>query len=551
MAELTIDLEDNLYKVTSQGFYWEFPAVSPENQKAVILFLRGFKAHPQAKQGLFTQEQIARAMPDFAGASRQSIRDHQRRFEESGGDLKRCFTRKRKVNEEVVEAVTQQLQQDPLATNARLTEQVKEQLGREDLTSANIEAALEQISAHHLRKVVQTQLDHGTLHYQEEYLLEQVFEALQSDSLKESSRALTLLERAGIGEPRETGTKLLAPRQQEIEALLTPGTSLWEISWELKWAVVLLVLYGHGLPLRVLGSWLGVDKTTVLRWILGLSQALWSQLSEWITPRVRGTTVYLDEKWVKIKGKWQYWFVALDGETELPIVQELMKKRTRWNCLQMVVKLKRLRFQVKIFVTDGLKGYGWAIARVYKEAVHQLCLFHQQQNVSKFAREHFSDEHVRQERKKEMKKVFQTNDKRTVKNRLATLREKAEEWGIGAWLQRVWEELPHLLPAIGSRKIPKTTNAIERFFRAFNRFYKVRKGFHSLKSAKGQLTLFLVFWVFTQKEDGRAPIERIMPEARTMPLYQLMNDPFRALGLGSENVKRHGDIAQDRLKEAA
>ncbi|MBI2876078.1 MAG: hypothetical protein HYY20_04285, partial [Candidatus Tectomicrobia bacterium] len=61
MAELKIELEDALYKVTASGLYLEFPAGSPDNQKALILFLRGFKKHPGAKHGLFTQEQIAQA----------------------------------------------------------------------------------------------------------------------------------------------------------------------------------------------------------------------------------------------------------------------------------------------------------------------------------------------------------------------------------------------------------------------------------------------------------------------------------------------------------
>jgi len=64
------------------------------------------------------------------------------------------------------------------------------------------------------------------LHDQEESLLEQVFEAVQSESPKESSSALTLLERAGIEEKRETGMKFSAPSQPEIEVFLTPGPSL-------------------------------------------------------------------------------------------------------------------------------------------------------------------------------------------------------------------------------------------------------------------------------------------------------------------------------------
>jgi len=40
----------------------------------------------------------------------------------------------------------------------------------------------------------------------------------------------------------------------------------------------------------------------------------------------------------------------------------------------------------------------------------------------------------------------------------------------------------------------------------------------------------LVVYVFTQHATtGQAPIEVIMPEARSMPLYRLINDPFRAL----------------------
>jgi hypothetical protein len=43
------------------------------------------------------------------------------------------------------------------------------------------------------------------------------------------------------------------------------------------------------------------------------------------------------------------------------------------------------------------------------------------------------------------------------------------------------------------------------------------------------LLLFLVVYVFTQHATtGQAPIEVIVPEARRMPLYRLINDPFRA-----------------------
>ncbi len=113
-----------------------------------------------------------------------------------------------------------------------------------------------------------------------------------------------------------------------------------------------------------------------------------------------------------------------------------------------------------------------------------------------------------------------------------------------------------LLPSVGSVCIPRTTNAIERFFRTFNQFYKKRCGFFtvvdtvgefslsafgraklllsrwikkvrreahppawctkmnsptvSVVSAKRELILFLVMYVFIrQPESGKAPIESI------------------------------------------
>lgn len=187
MAELKIVLEDNLYRVTLEGLYFEFPAGSPDNQKTLILFLRGFKKYPGAKHGLFTQEQIAKALPEFSGATKQSIQDHERRFEESGYNIRFYLNRKRKVDEAVVEALAQELEEDVLASKEELARRVNERLGRKDLTAPNMEAGLEQIPADRLRKILRNQLAKGAVHYQEKHLLERAFEALESsESLRRS-----------------------------------------------------------------------------------------------------------------------------------------------------------------------------------------------------------------------------------------------------------------------------------------------------------------------------------------------------------------------------
>jgi transposase-like protein len=567
MAELQIVLEDNIYKVCSQDFYLEFAGGCDANQKALILFLRSFKKRASGRHGLFSQEQLAKAIPDFKGESKQSIQDHERRFAESGQDMQLYLSRKRKVDEQVVDALSKELEHSPFAGLEELAAGVNQRLSRSDISAANIRAGLEALPCLGYRKIVCQQLEKGEVYYQESYLLEQAFEVLEErggrfkNPLSEKqARIFNLLEEAGCQVEEESSVKGMKISDVDKERLEGLCDRLSEISEQIQLVIFCVVLYANGIPLRVLGNWLGVHKSTVLRWIMGMCEGLWGIISQWICQSVKGRIVYLDEKWIKIKGVWHYWFVALDGESELPIVQELMKKRTYWNCLWVIGKLKEKGFQVKVFITDGLKGYPKAIARVFKEAIHQLCLFHQQQNTTKFAKNTFTtkfakntfeDQPQRSIRQKAMKKVFQTNDKRTVNNRLKRLEKKGHEWGIEEWLKGIWQLLPNLLPAIGSLHIPKTNNVIERFFRAFNRFYKVRKGFHSPESAKRQFILFLVFYVFTQNEQGIAPIEKIMPHAKDMPLYRLMNNPLLIFEVEGGKSQASPTFAEKLQKEAA
>ena len=66
--------------------------------------------------------------------------------------------------------------------------------------------------------------------------------------------------------------------------------------------------------------------------------------------------------------------------------------------------------------------------------------------------------------------------------------------------------------------------------RQFNRFYKTKCGFFSIASARKQLILFLLVYIFTKSaETQKAPIEAILPQAKNMTLYQILNDPLSVL----------------------
>ena len=109
-------------------------------------------------------------------------------FRECGEDFGGVLTRKRKaspsrlsrtVDREVVDATVAVLKERPLAGVERLRQEVCACLGREDLSCGNLEAALDQISCRELRGVLRKQLEEGEMHYQEAYLVDRLFGALE------------------------------------------------------------------------------------------------------------------------------------------------------------------------------------------------------------------------------------------------------------------------------------------------------------------------------------------------------------------------------------
>lgn len=209
----------------------------------------------------------------------------------------------------------------------------------------------------------------------------------------------------------------------------------------------------------------------------------------------------------------------------------LLPTRTTWACCWVLAGLKRLGKRPRAVMTDGLAGYAASVPAVFPTAIHLMCLFHHQQGVLRWLRDHAGSltEEAVTALKRQMKRVIQTPDPRTVRRRLARLADttEAQQCGLATWITTTTAKLPHLLPALRRNAWPRTTNSIERFFRAFQRFYQTRGGFHSVLSAKRELMLFIVMYVLTiQVGTGKAPIEQIVPEAQDMPCYQLVNDPF-------------------------
>ena len=503
---------------------------SDENKQALLVFLREFRDNNN--HWLFTHAELAAIL---GSTNRQASSSHCEEFRAVDRDILEFLQRRRKVDHTVVEAVRTIVSSSPLICRDTLTSQVNKKLDRIDLTAANIDAALEQVSCRIVRRSLRAQIESGQIQWSEQSLLEEMMSALTQASAVKFKTNATLIEKltaSGIDavddEADVSPSVATPPASSVVKTLLTPGADPASIPTLWQLTVFCMVLFGHGVPLSVLGSWLGVHKTTVLRRIIGLALGLWEPLSGLIGQRTRAITVYVDEKWVKIRGKWHYWFVALDAATEIPIISFLSAKRSRWACRWVFVRLKMIGKSSAVVLTDGLQAYEGAIHSVFPKAKHVLCIFHYKQSITIWLKKYVIDPEKIKKVKPMMKNILNTVDPRTVQRRLAALKEKAAEYGITDWIPLATKRLPALIPAIRRNLIPNTTNAVERFFRAFNRFYKTKAGFHSTASAKREFIIFTILYLFTIRwAKGQAPIESIWSEANKTSLYKLINNPLQ------------------------
>src|SRR5438128_723991 len=401
-GRLSVEVEGQRFRVRTPQFATQWLPDTPGNRHMTVVWFR-LLVDDQGKP-LCTLQDLASIV---GSPNRQAASQHLEDFRQCGEDFRAFVLRKRKVDATVVEAVLAELLHTPLAGPTELVPRVQARLDRHDLSVANIESALEQISCVPVLRVLRRQLETGHVQYHEAWLLTELLENLARPAMPPAGWSMPTVDR---------GMRLADPTA--LAALVTPELPLAQVPGSLCGLTCLMTLFYWNVPLSVLGRWCGVHKTTILRCVLGLALALWQLIYRWI------------------------------------------------------------------------------------------------------------GEHV----KAAMKRLFQTHDQRTVRRRLARLKERAAEWGITLWVSTVEAKLPQLICSVGSVRLPSTSNAVERFFRAFQRFYCTRGGFHSVLSAKRELLLFLVVYVFTQHATtGQAPIEVIVPEARSMPLYRLINDPFRAL----------------------
>lgn len=287
--------------------------------------------------------------------------------------------------------------------------------------------------------------------------------------------------------------------------------------------VLVFVLSSSGLSYAVIGGWVGVDASTICRWLEPFSAWGWMWLQQ---QRVYFSgQVAVDEKEIKIGGVTWYMFVAVDCVTRLPLHINFYPSNGEWYCRTFLLELKAKGYFPYVVVTDGWDGYIKAIAKAFPKAKHHVCRFHLIRSVFRRMKKiHFFDAEV----SKMVGNLFHSADPRTVRRRVATLKETLTGQGKLWIITGLLAKLEQVMPAVGNpERWPSTSNGAEWFFRDFERLVYLRKGpFQDEKSARKLTGLFVIGQVFRMGLKGQAcPLERAQVDVALIPFYHVINRP--------------------------
>jgi transposase-like protein len=297
---------------------------------------------------------------------------------------------------------------------------------------------------------------------------------------------------------------------------------------------------------RRVGQTLQVSEMTIYRWVSAWGHDLLPVAAIFGVVRSSGV-VGVDEKYVlvpkndkpaaKMK-RWMYVYLAVDVYTYDLLHIAIYPHNTSESAHAFLLALRTKGYHPRVVVTDLRRDCGAVIAVVFSEARHHECLFHAEQEVSRYLRKTLGRDYAQQhpaaeEVRQAMVKMFQVRTKRTAQKRYRALldqqdeyvqREPSLQW-VFDFLEQHW---PYLVNAVECQLIPATNNAVEMVIRRFDQHYQNFCGFESIETAQVYLGVFEKIYRFTPfsrdarpEIRGRSPLQLAGYDLNQMPMTWL------------------------------
>ena len=301
-----------------------------------------------------------------------------------------------------------------------------------------------------------------------------------------------------------------------------------------------------------IASFYGMSKSTTYTLFCTFGRASVHAMLEVYGPGAHFSGVLvIDEKWIKIpkhfrakglKRKFAFGYVAVDPHTMDLVHCEVFENNNQEATKAFLWQLRAKGYRPIAIVTDGLESYATAIPEVFRNTTHHLCIWHFLRNVNDKLRKLFGEDARKlpavKDLRKSISRIFACKDKRTAQKRFEAVLARREEFltlhpRCAEILEALKRDYPKLVNCIGSRLIPKTTNAAELLIRQFAAHYKTMAGFETLEGARTQFQLFALVYRFTPFTDkarkawrGLCPLEIAGYPVQDCRLYKMLRAPL-------------------------
>jgi len=252
---------------------------------------------------------------------------------------------------------------------------------------------------------------------------------------------------------------------------------------------------------------IAVALTTVLRWLKKAGEECVNVLSlfrqeDW------QQSLCIDEKWIKIRGKWCYVFTAVGTKVTDLLAVELFYHKDKQAMRTFLYQLKALGFRPESITTDLLMGYENVVEEVFPDCIYLQCVLHAGRDAKRIVRTNLpaeEDEEWKKKLTKRIRTLFKAKNIKQVKKRyfkIMQLREQAPDSvsGVFDMLQKYY---PKLCLSVIRKDIPNTTNPVERAIGEFEERYQLTKGFTSFYFAQFFIKAYQIYYRLRKISFGR------------------------------------------------
>lgn len=298
----------------------------------------------------------------FSLKNRQDANNYWRDFLECGKDILFFLQRKRKLNESFP-LIEEQVLSSPLLDirdHYRIFCQKHQEFKMSEPTFKEFYSNIDTVKYHNRIKEM---IIEGEISPDSKRMLKEV--------LSESSPDKRMTREIVSAFPE------VEPAEKEIKA---ESTYLSNFNMFGK-CILIMFLIASGLNYDVLTILFGVSKGTIHNWfhtLTGLKALMLKSIVRW------SGVVSIDEKWLKINGKWHYVLSVVDNVTGFPLFFTLATNLNADTWELFLRRFYQLYGKPDLIITDGSNSLAKARKKVFPGVSFQLCKFHKLKNLYRY-----------------------------------------------------------------------------------------------------------------------------------------------------------------------